>query len=423
MSGITTESVRGVGSLFRDLDADDEESQTTQMESMCMNCHENGTTRLLLSRIPFFREVILSSFHCDHCHWSDTEVQSAGRIQDQGVRYSVRVASRRDLDREVVRSDSAAVRIPELDFEVPAFTQKGSLSTVEGLLDRAVAALEQDQAARRDACPDVAARIEQFVARLRRLKAAQDPFTLVVEDVSGNSFVENPAAPQRDDAMTSMRDEVLVFPTNCPECNAPASTRMKLVQIPHFKEVVIMATNCDACGHRTNEVKSGGATEPLGTRITLRVTCAADVSRDVLKSETCRVLIPELEFELGMAMLGGKFTTLEGLLADVRDVVAAKNPFLCGDSGGAATTADRAAKLRRFAEQLDLIAAGGMVVHVVLDDPAGNSYVQNVYAPDPDPEMTVEKYERSHEQNEELGLNDMKTEGYEEERGEEEPSE
>ncbi|CAL8238415.1 unnamed protein product, partial [Merluccius merluccius] len=397
MSGITAESVRGVGSLFRDLDADDEESQTTQMESMCMNCHENGTTRLLLSRIPFFREVILSSFHCDHCHWSDTEVQSAGRIQDQGVRYSVRVASRRDLDREVVRSDSAAVRIPELDFEVPAFTQKGSLSTVEGLLDRAVAALEQDQAARRDACPDVAARIDQFVARLRRLKAARDPFTLVVEDVSGNSFVENPAAPQRDDAMTvthftrtaeqdallgifppepetadreeeeeeqadadrgnprSMRDEVLVFPTNCPECNAPASTRMKLVQIPHFKEVVIMATNCDACGHRTNEVKSGGATEPLGTRITLRVTSAADVSRDVLKSETCRVLIPELEFELGMAMLGGKFTTLEGLLADVRDVVAAKNPFLCGDSGGAATTADRAAKLRRFAEKLDLI--------------------------------------------------------------------
>lgn len=25
-------------------------------------------------------------------------------------------------------------------------------------------------------------------------------------------------------------------------------------EIPHFKEVIIMATNCDACGHRTNEV-------------------------------------------------------------------------------------------------------------------------------------------------------------------------
>lgn len=39
-------------------------------------------------------------------------------------------------------------------------------------------------------------------------------------------------------------------------------------------------------------------------------------------------------------------------------------------------------------------------------------YVQNVYAPDPDPEMKIEKYVRTFEQNEDLGLNDMKTEGY-----------
>jgi len=41
-----------------------------------------------------------------------------------------------------------------------------------------------------------------------------------------------------------------------------------------------------------------------------------------------------------------------------------------------------------------------------------NSYVQNIYAPDPDPNMTIETYERSWEQNEELGLNDMKVESY-----------
>lgn len=50
-----------------------------------------------------------------------------------------------------------------------------------------------------------------------------------------------------------------------------------------------------------------------------------------------------------------------------------------------------------------------------MDDPAGNSYLQNVYAPDDDPEMTVEEYERTFDQNEALGLNDMKTEDYEEE--------
>ena len=42
----------------------------------------------------------------------------------------------------------------------------------------------------------------------------------------------------------------------------------------------------------------------------------------LLQSETCSVAIPELEFELGMGALGGKFTTLEGLLKDIKDLVS-----------------------------------------------------------------------------------------------------
>lgn len=30
-----------------------------------------------------------------------------------------------DMNREVVKTDCATARIPELDFEIPAFTQKG----------------------------------------------------------------------------------------------------------------------------------------------------------------------------------------------------------------------------------------------------------------------------------------------------------
>lgn len=40
-------------------------------------------------------------------------------------------------------------------------------------------------------------------------------------------------------------------------------------------------------------------------------------------------------------------------------------------------------------------------------------FFQNVYAPDDDPEMEIEIYDRTFDQNEELGLNDMKTENYE----------
>ncbi|XP_045338848.1 zinc finger protein ZPR1 isoform X2 [Leopardus geoffroyi] len=422
--------------LFRPISAEDEEQQPTEIESLCMNCYRNGTTRLLLTKVPFFREIIVSSFSCEHCGWNNTEIHSAGRIQDQGVRYALTVRTQEDMNREVVKTDSATTSIPELDFEIPAFTQKGALTTVEGLISRAISGLEQDQPTRRANEEAIAERIDEFIVRLKELKRVASPFTLIIDDPSGNSFVENPHAPQKDHALVithynrtvqqeemlglqaeapeekpeeeDLRNEVLQFNTNCPECNAPAQTNMKLVQIPHFKEVIIMATNCDSCGHRTNEVKSGGAVEPLGTRITFHITHPSDLTRDVLKSETCSVEIPELEFELGMAVLGGKFTTLEGLLKDIRELVT-KNPFTLGDS----SNPGQMEKLREFSQKLDQILEGNVKAHFIMNDPAGNSYLQNVYAPEDDPEMKVEHYKRTFDQNEELGLNDMKTEGYE----------
>ncbi len=54
-------------------------------------------------------------------------------------------------------------------------------------------------------------------------------------------------------------------------------------EIPHFKEVVIMATNCDSCGHKTNEVKSGSGIEDKGVRITFKINDENDYNKDVIK--------------------------------------------------------------------------------------------------------------------------------------------
>ena len=63
--------------------------------------------------------------------------------------------------------------------------------------------------------------------------------------------------------------------------------------IPYFKEVVIMATVCDYCGHKTNEVKSGGGIEAKGKRISLKVTDVSDMSRDVLKVSTASIFFTD----------------------------------------------------------------------------------------------------------------------------------
>ena len=53
-----------------------------------------GTTRLLLTKIPMFREVILMSFLCSHCGFRNSEIQPGTPIQDLGVRYSFKVKTK-----------------------------------------------------------------------------------------------------------------------------------------------------------------------------------------------------------------------------------------------------------------------------------------------------------------------------------------
>lgn len=44
-----------------------------------------------------------------------------------------------------------------------------------------------------------------------------------------------------------------------------------------------MSTNCESCGYRDNEVKSGSAISEKGKKISLRVVDEEDLRRDILK--------------------------------------------------------------------------------------------------------------------------------------------
>jgi hypothetical protein len=45
----------------------DPNNPVTEIESLCMNCHDKGITRLLTTKIPFFKDIIVMSFSCPHC--------------------------------------------------------------------------------------------------------------------------------------------------------------------------------------------------------------------------------------------------------------------------------------------------------------------------------------------------------------------
>ena len=172
-----------------------------------------------------------------------------------------------------------------------------------------------------------------------------------------------------------------------------------------------MATTCDICGHKSNEVKSGTGIAPEGIRYRLVMNDPTDLNRDILVSETSSFAIPDLDFELSSSRsIGGKFTTIEGIFTTLKSqLTSVIMPFSGGDSRDPNSDENR---MSAFIKDLTAILAGEKFVTIVLDDPAGNCYLQNTCAPEPDPQLTVEHYARTEEQNELLGLNDMKVENY-----------
>lgn len=53
------------------------------------------------------------------------------------------------------------------------------ITTVEGIINRSIAGLEQDQPVRRIEHPEPAAQIDSFIEELTKLKELKKPFTLV----------------------------------------------------------------------------------------------------------------------------------------------------------------------------------------------------------------------------------------------------
>lgn len=392
------------------------------------------------------------SFRCEHCGTQNNEIQAAGTIQPKGTHYELRLLTLADFGRQVVKSDTATVKFIELDLEIPA--GRGQLTNVEGLLTSVVDDLELGQQARKEQAPDVFAKVAQVIARARSMLLGEAfPFRVYVDDPAGNSFIapdlkdgvgkwekreyvrtaeQNAAlglgdSDAQDQPAVSrpgltadgeiMPDEVYSFPATCPGCMHPCTTHMKMVDIPHFKQVVIMSTVCDHCGYRSNDVKTGGEIPDKGEKTTLRVSDPADLVRDILKSETCALECPELNLQVNPGTLGGRFTTVEGLLTQIRDDLHSQI-FDAGESGkgggGDSLGPEQRTRWDGFFAGLDAAIRGDKPFTVVLTDPFASSFVQPlVDPPAPDPQITKESYTRTDEEEEELGLSDMKTEGYE----------
>ncbi|KAG9108042.1 nucleolar zinc-finger protein, partial [Ceratobasidium sp. 392] len=190
---------------------EDEERPLQEIESLCMTCGEQGTTRMMLTHIPYFKEVIVMSFRCEHCGNQNNEIQSAGTIREQGTLYTAKILARSDLDRQLVKSATCTLVIPELELTIPA--SRGQLTTVEGIIRDTVRDLQLDQPLRRIQEPETYEKIETLIGKMKDILGDDEDeeedestgpvektaakvdkplaaFTVQLDDPSGNSWVE-----------------------------------------------------------------------------------------------------------------------------------------------------------------------------------------------------------------------------------------
>lgn len=437
--------------------------------SLCMHCNRMGKTKLLFVDIPKFQQCVVSSFRCKHCGFKGRDVQQAADIQDRGVEVTLVIQAEEDLSRGVIKSSTASLALRELGIEQEPRPMSGLYTTVEGALQQIVTNLLALQPERRLKAPEAADKIDDVILKINNVLQLKTQCTLVLRDPSGNSYIEPLVGRQTGDldrnltvrhfqrtkeeaqllgispeqeqviqrqaagSGVSRVDErkledvtllldtapedmpVMALPTKCPACSEEILNKSLLISIPYFKECLLMCSACDNCGFKSIEVKSAGAIPPHGARTTFTCTAiedgdSGDLSRDVLKSDSCSLEIPELGLRLEPGTLGGVYTTLEGLLRIMYDELKRHSVFWLGDGSSSAEQRERWSSLLVGLQEM---ADGKRGFTIIIDDPLDASFIKNVYAPDDDPALKVEHYQRTAEQDDEYGLTGMDTERFE----------
>ena len=155
----------------------------------CPYCEREIEYLYQTENIPYFSDILIVSGRCE-CGYrhADTMVLSGG----EPARWELAVEGPEDLGVRVVRSASAAIRIPELGVEIdPGPACEGFVSNVEGVLDRI------DDVLGTVLTWSVGEERENALALKERIALAREgsiPFNLAIEDPSGNSAIVSPKA-------------------------------------------------------------------------------------------------------------------------------------------------------------------------------------------------------------------------------------
>ena len=222
--------------------------------------------------------------------------------------------------------------------------------------------------------------------------------------------------------------EPLDITSMCPRCQREGNTRLLMLSVPHFKEILISSFECGAdpseCGATNREVAFIGSYAREAVEMELHVAGRADLNMQVVLSSHSSIRIPELDFEippremkqsllqneqLAVEAHGmGGLTTVEGILSQVHTDISANIESLAASP----EDSEYASALRGFLGRLEELMRGERPFTFVLSDISGNAYISALeIGTQQTPEealrsgkLAVRKRERTHAEDVRLGI-------------------
>ena len=153
----------------------------------CPFCHQNA---LMLTEeekeIPYFGKCYLFSMTCSNCkyHISDVEAEQ----KKDPSRYTIEINSEKDMQIRIIKSSTAAIKIPQLRMEVtPGPASIGYISNIEGVIERFKKIIEDQRDLSEDEEEKKTAK--NLLKKIWKIKLGDIPIKMILEDPEGNSAI------------------------------------------------------------------------------------------------------------------------------------------------------------------------------------------------------------------------------------------
>ena len=153
----------------------------------CPVCNSNKFfTNKKIVDIPNYGKILLLTLICNECNYKVNDVYNLE--SKKPLRYIFNCRKIGDLNVRVIKSGNSTIHIPEIGVDIePGPSSEGYITNVEGILRRIELILELLK--KNNKSPEETEKIIEKQEVMNAIFEGKYPFTLIIEDPTGNSCI------------------------------------------------------------------------------------------------------------------------------------------------------------------------------------------------------------------------------------------